>query len=504
MSSRLARVHVGPGVLLGGTLLIAVALRYALLGQNSLSFDEAFVAWVAGHRWQDLLLLVRGLDFHPPGYYVLAKAWIGLAGAGEAALRIPSAGLSSLCVLLTYLVARRVCSEATSLLGAFLVAVSPLEIMAGQEARMYPLLETLVLASTLVLVASVERGGWLRWGGYSLLVAAAAYTQYMACLVFAGHGIWVACAQRRSLGRWLAASFVAAALFAPWVPSLWHQTTYQSVRSWLLDRPAYPDLDGLLGLWSFGGSLFGMTSYFLPGSLGLFEQFLALLPFLVVLWWGVISFGSDRRGLALLGLSPAVTVAVMLTLAFGKPIVYPRGFSFLHPFYAVFLARGVLEIADRLRLPRERTVAFLTAGLLLYSLPVLDHYYADPGFRPYQWRTAAAAVRARVRPGDFFLYVGREAEIPFGYYFREPHPSMTVVAAEALPGSGHVPTFAQDQAQALAARFPRVWLIGAASFHAQVEQRLLPALSRAFHIAGMRDFAGTRVYLLEVTRPQGR
>ncbi|HYM91147.1 MAG TPA: glycosyltransferase family 39 protein [bacterium] len=405
------------GTALAVILAIASGLRIADLGRNSLWFDEAFVVWVTRLGWQNIP--PHG-DFHPPLYYLLMKAWVGIAGTGEAAIRFPSACFSVVSVGLAYALARRVCSERVGLLTALLVSVSPFQIMAGQDARMYSLLAMLALASTLALVMSIGRGGALRWAGYVVLAALMVYTQYLGFFVLIAHGIWVASYERVHFTRWLAGMVAAGLLYAPWMPSLWYQTVHMRDWTYWPDGAMYRNLLDLLGLYAFGGSLFGMANYFFGGTLGAVEQFIILLPFLAVLWRGVISLGSERRSLALLGLPPAVTIATMSALYLIKPIFYPRWFSFLSPFYAMFLAQGIVDVAERFRGQRDRSLAFLTAGLLLYSAPVLAHYYFDPGFRPYQWRAAAALVRREVRPGDFFLYVGQAAEISFTYYFRDP------------------------------------------------------------------------------------
>jgi len=488
------------GVVLGGIIVLAAVLRFAGLGHHSLWYDEAFVMWVGGHRWQDVLPLLASHDFHPPLYYLLIKAWTGVAGTGEAAVRAPSACLSVICVPLTYALARRVASERVSLLSAFLVAVSPFQVMAGQEARMYPLLAALTLGSTLALAAGVERGGARRWAGYAVLAVLMVYTQYLGFLVLLAHGVWVAGWERRHLGTWLAAMGAAAVLYAPWIPAAWHQTGGQYGRAW--PQHALFGPGALLGLFAFGGSLFGMPSYFLPGTLPPIAQGFLLLPFITLLWRGAVRFASDRRGLALIGLPPALIIGVMLLVLVGRFVLYVHmfWFSFLVPFYAMFLSRGLVDTADRARGQRDRALAFLTAGLLLYSTPVLDRYYFDPHFRFFQWRAAADLVRSQVRPGDFFIYVGA-AEVPFVYYFRESYPAVVMDAVEALHDPRAHPGFTSVQAHLLAARHRRVWLIATNEFYAQTRNRLLPALATAFRVTGYHDFNGAWVYLFESTSP---
>jgi len=491
------------GVVLGGITALAAVLRFAGLGHNSLWFDEAYAVWVGTHRWEDVLPLLWQSDYHPPLYYLLLKAWIAIAGTGEVAVRVPSACLSVICVPLTYCLARRVASERVSLLAAFLVGVSPFQVMAGQEARMYPLLGALALSSTLALAVSVERGGALRWAGYAVLAVAMVYTQYLGFLVLLAQGGWVAGCARRHLGTWLAAMAAAAVLYAPWIPAVWHQAGGQYGRAW--PQHTLFSLGALLGLLAFGGSLFGMPSYFLPGTLPAVERFILLLPFLVVLWRGVASLASDRRSLALIGLPPALIIGVMSAVLLGRFVLYVHGFwfSFLVPFYAMFLARGLADVADRVRSQRGWVLAFLTASLLLYSVPVLDRYYFDPYFRPFRWRAASDLVRLRVKPGDFFLYVRNEAALPFTYYFREPHPTMVWGVAGQAAGARARPDFTRSEAEALAARHSRVWLIASNALYVETRSRLLPALDSAFRVTGYYDFTGAWVYLLEAKPGRG-
>jgi hypothetical protein len=392
-------------------------------------------------------------------------------------------------VLLTYVVVRRVSTEAVGLLSALLVAISPFQIMAAQEARMYPLLGALGLAATAALLGGVERGGMRRWAVYVIAAAAMVYTHYFGLLVLLAHGIWVGCWERRHLGTWMAGVAIVAALYAPWVPALAAQVSTTHSFAWYHNRAPFMSLGDLVGLAAFGGSLFGMAGYFFTGTLGPVEQGIVLLPFLVLLWRGVVGFASNRRALGLLALPPGVTIGVMGLLSFATPMFVPRWFSFLGPFFAAVLARGVYDVVEHLDLRRDRVAAFLVAALLLYQLPVLDRYYLDPGVRPFQWRAAARLVRGLVKPGDAFVYVGSQAALPFRYYFRDPYPSVELTSTTRF-------TLTDAQVRDLAAQHPRVWLVATIPFAAETRDPLLEGLGRAYHVVGLRDFSGAIVYLL--------
>ena len=498
------RLEVRSSNILAGILVLGTGLRFAWLGENSLWFDEAWGVWLASHPWSELLTLIRTVDAQPPLYYVLMKAWIAVAGTSETALRIPSACFSAVTVGLAYGLIRKVSSHAVSLLSAFLVAVSPFAVMAGQDARMYALLGMLAVASTLALVVSVEKGGRLRWTAYVALVALMAYTHYFAAFILIAHGVWIAGWERRHLGTWLLSMGAAALFYAPWIPSLWDQTFHGNGWPWYRRDTFFVDTSDLLGLLSFGGSLFGMGSYFFPGTLGLAGQGLLLLPFLMIGVRGLVVLAHDPRRLALVTLPFVAVAGGVAVLAMARVVAYPRWFSFLVPFYAVCIAQGIVGIAGRSGRRRLMTATILTAGLLCFSVPVLLRYYRDPQFRPYPWRSAASLVKTQVRPGDFLLYVNFGAEVAFSYYFHEPHPSLVLFPVESGGGSDRSHAFSTATLKQLAERYPRVWLIATPPFTEEMQRRLVPALAGAFRVVGARNFPAIWVHLLEAKPSQSR
>jgi hypothetical protein len=362
--------------------------------------------------------------------------------------------------------------------------------MAGQDARMYALLGALTLASTLLLADSVEHGGAVRWGAYGLVNVAMLYTHYLGfCILFA-HGVWVAWFERQRLRDWLVAAAVAAVLYLPWLPSLWAQVT----RSGTIasgDATSLLDLSQLMGLFAFGGSLFGMPSFFFRNtSLGPLEQVTLLLPFLLVVWRGVRSRTSDRRELAFLGLPLVVSIGMAFSASLVRPIFAARWFSFLVPFYAAFLAQGIHDVAGQFRFLHTRVVAVVTAGLLLYSVPLLDRYYFDPWFRPYQWRQAAAVIRGQARSGDLYVYGDPQSELAFTYYYG-PTPGRVVLG----------PTFDPAEIRRLSGHAPRMWLIVAPPFTGERATQTLQAFTGAYKVVARNATDGRivfpKVYLLD-------
>jgi uncharacterized membrane protein len=484
---------------LGGVFLLGAVLRFGLLGQHSIWFDEAFVAHIASRvPWSRVLPLVRGTDAHPPLFYLLMKVWVGVAGATEVELRIPSAVFSTLSIPLTYLLGRRILSPSAGLLAALFVAVSPLEIIAGQEARMYPLLQVLTLACTLALIQCVEQGGARRWTLYGVVSAAMAYTHYLGILVIAAHGLWLFWRAREHLPSWFVTGVGVLAVYLPWLPSLWYQTLQGHGWAWYRPPLSWQALGDLGGLYAFGGSLFGMGDYFSDTSLSPLDQLILLSPFLAVFSLGIAALWKpSTRDKGLLESLLGVVVGAPLLISLARPMFYPRWFSFLFPLYAVIVAAGILRLAELWNGRRDRMVALTTAGLLLYSVPVLAHYYIEPGSRLYDWRGAAAVVEKNARAGDFLLYTNQAAEIAFTYYFHGANPSLVLTPIEAIPGPARHPTFTAAQAERLASRYPRVWIIATPPFTAAMQDRLRKDLEGAFQPVGQRDFGDVWVTLLK-------
>src|SRR5512135_3670105 len=60
-------------------LLAGTALRLFRLGAGSLWYDETVSVYLAGSPVPELLRHTAG-DIHPPGYYLLLRGWLLVAG----------------------------------------------------------------------------------------------------------------------------------------------------------------------------------------------------------------------------------------------------------------------------------------------------------------------------------------------------------------------------------------------------------------------------------------
>lgn len=146
-----------PGLVFLLAFGLCLAIRLSTLGQLALWFDETITADVIALPWPDLVADRLG-NGHFPTYFALLKA-LGLAGADEFALRLPSAILDSLAGSLVALVALRLSGRVGALAAAILYALYPALIQYGQEARPYALMLAFLALAITGQIGLLSRSG---------------------------------------------------------------------------------------------------------------------------------------------------------------------------------------------------------------------------------------------------------------------------------------------------------------------------------------------------------
>ena len=131
-----------------GLAAVAVLLLTFRLDHPELWGDELFTASYIRNDYGYLLSLDRADERHPPGHYVLLKAWTSAFGDDRAGLRSLSVLSALLCLPLLHALVRERLDARTALLATLLLALFPGFLHYGREARMYaPLFACLLAAS---------------------------------------------------------------------------------------------------------------------------------------------------------------------------------------------------------------------------------------------------------------------------------------------------------------------------------------------------------------------
>lgn len=405
--------------LLGLFLLAGLVLRAESLAGRAIWYDEAYSVWVASHPPARILQESARNDPHPPGYYLLLRAWSGLLGGGLLTARALSLLFWLVAATFTYRLALEWFGPFTAAGAVCLLSVNAFQVIASTEARMYMLLEAVGVASTWLLWrVSANRAPVAYWVAYGLSVAALAYVSYYAVFLLAGHAAWLVARGLRGHGRGLALAGAAALLgYLPWLPSLPGSVTSNTV-PW---RPP-PDVGWMVSLaasQSYGGHFRGLAGYYGGRSPDLVGGALAVAPLAV----GLVGFFKSRRlrpdAASLAGASWAVPVAAAIAVSFalGKVATYAYHLTYLQPYLAMLTAAGVE--GAWVRGAARRGVTFVAAvAVLSYAAAGADAAWRDPRYQPFRYDLAADYLRRLYRPGDAVVYAPQGLRRVVHHYYR--------------------------------------------------------------------------------------
>jgi hypothetical protein len=119
-------------------VMVAVLARVAWLGDRQLFRDEA-ASWLESSYRLPELFRVATTEPYPPLYALLLKAWMAVAGDGEAALRALSAGAALVTVIVAWRWAHEALGRWPGIAVLLVVSLSPVAVANARVARMYSL-----------------------------------------------------------------------------------------------------------------------------------------------------------------------------------------------------------------------------------------------------------------------------------------------------------------------------------------------------------------------------
>ncbi|MGQ9490605.1 MAG: glycosyltransferase family 39 protein [Anaerolineae bacterium] len=403
------------------TLLLAMGLRAYRLDAQSLWYDEAVTAQVAGWGVAELTRWTAE-DIQPPLYYYVAAGWTRLTGRSEWALRFPSAFCGVLTVALLWAVGRRLFGRGNTWaagLVALLAALSSLYVYYSQEARMYSLLTFLGALAGYALLRTTGDKSRKWWAAFVLAGTAMLYTHYFGAFLLAAYGIcwltWLGTAGHAGKRAQLAAfavSVVAITVFyLPWLPAMLNR--YQTDASYWQGQLKWDEALRHVALSFTTGAPETMLE---PAAVRLLPFHFAVLAIA-----GAALVWRQRRAplVAMLAVIVAFPIAAILLLTLRMPKFNPRYLMLASPAYLLLLAGGIAALCGEARLRALRDIfppLALSAFLLGTSLSAVYNWFADPAFTKAQWRELAAYVRRERAADEAVLLVSGHAYPAWDYY----------------------------------------------------------------------------------------
>jgi hypothetical protein len=372
--------------ILTGLILVGLTARATRLTE-SLWYDEIAA-------WRSFGMLGAGAitsTFFEPSNHILHTllSWLAVelvewSIGFELALRLPALLFSLGAVAAVFGMVRCARKTRTALIAAGLMAVLPVSVLEGVEARGYSLMICFAALANWAFLANLKQERAWRWCVYAGLCAAGIWAHPMTVFIPVGHAAWlgwqaarhhkVALAVRGGLAV-TGAAVVTLALYAPVLPEILdHRAMYTAARG---DEPSVFGPEGWHTLLQLGGSWYAWAAW--PG--------IAL---------AVVGFVGARRepavAVTLLGL-PIFVVLVLVTGVW----TYARFALFCLP-GAVFLIAVGLEI-----LGRRKRAAALAAGAVVVAASAVD-LALRPAKQPL--RDAADHVAAHRGEGEAVLVIG--------------------------------------------------------------------------------------------------
>jgi len=404
------RLRPTPMFALSPALLVALALRLAHLGQESLWYDETVSAYMAAQSLPDMITHTA-LDIHPPGYYALLHLWGGVAGTSEYSLAFFSLFFGVLLVPLTYRLSRS-CAfpRHTSVLAAWLSALSSYSVWYSQEVRMYTLAaclaEALLLATVRLVRCPKDARGAMLW---AVLASLNVYVLYFSGLLVAFlSAFWFLCIWSRSRNRlaelrtWLGVNVGALLLYIPWLPIAVRQAIDPPVPPWRSVQPLAQMLrDGALAL------LGGQATPTCLWPIGI----LALI-------WACATplLSRDKKPLSWILIATFMLPwGIILLVSTRVPLFHPRYLFPFAPAFLIILSASVdTRLADRCRL--QLVALLLLAFSAINGLSQWRAWHA-PQYRPDDLRSAVHRLSAMWCPGDAVLVNAGYAYVALAYYW---------------------------------------------------------------------------------------
>lgn len=453
---------IASSALVIGALWLTVGLPLGYLGQ-SLWLDEGTSIWFAR---QPLHVLLTSLcDPHPPGYYLLLKAWSS-GGSGEVWLRLPSLAAAVLAVSLTYRLGQAGLDQRSGRLASLLLATHPLQSWYAAEVRMYTWVQAWGLLvcwlGWRVISRSGYPGGRLRAAFYGLAVVIGLGLDYTSLLPLGLlQVIWLA---RGGPQPWRWLGLQAAALLTGglmWLkPEQWGalQQGYHAVFAAVQANRLGLELTPVEAAWLLRLGLLGLGLTSLVGA-----------------WFWARGLSRQASPTLLAGLFIGGWLLLLILAAFPRGYTVKRQIVVVLPYLALLSGYALSR--------RSKLGGSMIAGLgLLITL-------ANPAGQAREpWRSAVSDLAAEPDP-QAVIWVDELAVPIFEYYWPSepagrPATPWTPLWGQTLPA---LPDLRPAPGQTL-------WLVTPESTYRRLTALLPPAFQREYRLVEARREVGLGLY----------
>lgn len=404
-------------------VIIGLVLRLMSLNQ-SFWLDEATEALaVTNYDLRSLLTKYSLGDFHPPLYHAIMYWWTRFVPLNEVLFRLPSVFFGLASIVLTFLIGQKLFNKKIGLLGALLLAVSPLHIYYSQEARMYSLAVFTSLLSIYFWLKAIKENQKLSWFLYFGATLAMLYSDYLPWLILLFQWLYI-CQfrkRRRLWFNWLIVNFGLLLFLLPLLPLLRRQLIIGK----LIVR------DSVWGMFIGGINpkeiiltffKFSLGRWSLPdNSLGRIVFSGLVFPFAAML---IKSFAKHRlKNYSLVVKLLVVPLVGAWLISLYLPIYSYFRVLFLLPVFYLLIVLGT----EAIKSPVWQKIIILVIMAITFSSSLL--YLFKPSFQRENWRQAVSIVNKARQPAGV-IFVSRIIPDGFRYYAGVDTERMVILSTD--------------------------------------------------------------------------
>lgn len=438
---------------LGLTLIVGAAARFLNIAAASIWHDEGYTMMLAPQSPAQIIARTAR-DVHPPLYYLTLHYWIKLFGSSETGARSLSAVAMLGVVIIGFLLVKELFGKQAARLAALFLALGPFLVRYSQEARMYGMAAFLAILATYLLVMALKANKTSWWIGYSLSIAAGLYTHYYFVFIVLLHWLYVLVSRKPKPAvankNWWYANIASAALFAPWLPTAYHQFTRVQAGFWIAKPTA-------LTLPSTIAQFLTFTDL---GAFGSALRLIVFLAFLALVVWFALKKEYWPKGALIAGLTFLAPVLV-LVLSLKRPIYVDRYFVFAAAGFYMLLATLIYTMKPWRDSAILRVVTVLVL-VVVFVIGIGDVYSQAT----HQMKKVGEYVNASFRPGDEIVSGELYTYFDFSYY-NHTGTTTKLLAPNGVDGYGESSLLYDRSAEVVVRHFSdarpasgRVWVIG--------------------------------------------
>jgi 4-amino-4-deoxy-L-arabinose transferase-like glycosyltransferase len=480
-------------ILVAGITLVGAALRLLQIGDQSFWYDELFTLFFSRLDAAEMVAKTAQ-DIAPPLYYLIVHVALQF-GSDETAVRLPSFFFSVATIPLMYVFARRLFDERIGLVSAAGLALNPLHVFYGQEARMYAVLGFLTVAAVLFFHRAWFKGGFWNWALFALTQSLALYAHSLAGLILFALDIFVLFRRGEWRERWqglvLAHLFIFIA-FLPWLGILYQQAVRVQEGFWASTSSPLV-LVTTPYLFLFGDA---MPPILVP--VALFAGLALLTLSLVAAVRAILAHKREAASLQFVLALSFVPLFALYLLSLNRPTFLAR--TLLPASFALYLLLAWAVVRGQ---PRMLNVA-LGVVVLVGMMAALANFRFNPAVQKPPLRQAAQALIPQLEPGDIVAHTSDLSAFAFDYYapqldnhFLSGDPDYLI---ETMRGqAGRMAGLVPEDCATIIANASRLWVVVALDHSVEYQQGRVREFDAAYKRIKVQNVGGISIYLYQIS-----